>query len=330
MTEGGLSSKTPKERLLIALRKGRADHVGKLLDQFPDDLEPDMAADTAENRLAHRAARFGHASVVTLLASKCADLSATNKFGMTALHHGAVHGGQEVIEALLQAGADPNQGDDAGRLPLHWCASKGHVAGAQALLKGGARPKGTDKEGFTPLHRCGQEEPQGKEGEEEEDAYRQRLDTAKAEIAQILLAEGADTEATEFKGKQTPLHLAAMNGLVAVAAALLEAGAGVDSVNRIGQTPLIYAVVEQHVAMVRLLLARGADVNLGNSTLTGRLGWAPIHWAALSDNLEVLEAVLAAEGVSNVQDQSGRFPVQLAEEHVKEKVLARLQELPRD
>ena len=187
-------TKSPKDRLMIALRKGQADRVGALLDQFPGDLEPDMAADTAENRLAHRAARFGHASVVTMLASKCADLSATNKFGMTALHHGAVHGGEEVIEALLQGGADPNQADDAGRLPLHWCASKGHVKGAEALLRGGARPKGTDKEGFTPLHRCAQEEPQGKEGEEEEDVYRERLDTAKAEIAKILLKEGANTQ----------------------------------------------------------------------------------------------------------------------------------------
>lgn len=197
------------------------------LPQFPTELEPDMAADTAENRLAHRAARFGHAGVVTMLASKCADLSATNKFGMTALHHGAVHGGQEVIEALLQGGADPNQADDAGRLPLHWAASKGHVAGAKALIQGGARPKGTDKEGFTPLHRCGQEEPQGKEGEEEEDVYRERLDTAKAEIAGILLKEGASTEVCDFKGRQMPLHLAAMNGLVRVAAVLLEAGAKV-------------------------------------------------------------------------------------------------------
>ena len=103
-------------------------------------------------------------------------------------------GGEEVIEALLQGGADPNQADDAGRLPLHWCASKGHVKGAEALLRGGARPKGTDKEGFTPLHRCAQEEPQGKEGEEEEDVYRERLDTAKAEIAKILLKEGANTQ----------------------------------------------------------------------------------------------------------------------------------------
>ena len=54
--------------------------------------------------------------------------------------------------------------------------------------------------------------------------------------------------------------------------------------------------------------------------------------------------MLKSEGVKNVKDGSGRYwvwkpsplscvsryPVQLAEEHVKEKVVARLQELPKD
>jgi len=320
-------TKTPKERLLVALRKGQADRVSALLDQFPEELEPDMAADSAENRLVHRAARFGHAQVVTMLAGKCADLGATNKFGMTALHHGAVHGGEHVIDALLQGGADPNQADTAGRLPLHWCATKGHVEGTRALLRGGARPKGTDKEGFTPLHRCGQEEPQGKEGEEEEDAYRERLDTAKAEIAQILIKEGANTEVGDFKGKQTPLHLAAMNGLVKVATVLLDSGAQPNKANKIGQTPLIYAVIEQHLGMINLLLAHGADVNQGNSL---HWEWAALHWAALSDNPTVVEAILSVDGVKNVKDASGRYPVQLAEEHAKERVVSRLGELVKE
>merc|ERR1712013_846686 len=110
----GGDTKTPKEKLLIVLRKGKADRVGAMLDQFPGELEPDMEADTAENRLLHRA-----------------NVAITNKFGMTALHHGAVHGGADVLQCLLDGGADPNQADDAGRLPLHWTATKGHVEGAK-------------------------------------------------------------------------------------------------------------------------------------------------------------------------------------------------------
>jgi len=112
-----------------------------------------------------------------------------------------------------------------------------------------------------------------------------------------------------------------------VASVLLESGAQPDATNKIGQTALIYAVIEQHLSMIKLLLDKGADVNLGNSL---HWGWAPIHWAALSDNLEIVEAVLSAEGVKNVKDMSGRYPGQLAEEHAKERVAARLAALPKD
>ena len=49
--------RTPKERLLVALRKGEAERVVAMIDQFPAELEPNMSADTAENKLLHRAAR---------------------------------------------------------------------------------------------------------------------------------------------------------------------------------------------------------------------------------------------------------------------------------
>jgi len=286
-----------------------------------------MAADTADNRLLHRAARFGHAAVISLLVTKGADIGITNKFGMTPLHHGAVHGGADVIQSILDAGADPNQPDDAGRLPLHWTATKGHVEGAKVLIAGGAKPTGGDKEGFTPLHRCCQEEPQSKTDEDTEESYKEKLDKAKSEIAQILIAEGASVDATELKGKQTPLHLSAMNGLVAVTGTLLSAGANVNVINKIGQTPLIYAVIEQQVAVIKILLDNQADVNQGNPLHSN---WAPLHWAALSDNPLVVEAVLGNGGVKNVKDASGRYPVTLAEEHGKVNVVEMLATLAKD
>jgi ankyrin repeat protein len=320
-------TKTPKDKLLIVLRKGKADRVGAMLDQFPDELEPNMSADTAENRLLHRAARFGHAEVIKVLVSKGADVGMTNKFGMTALHHGAVHGGADVIQSLLDAGANPNQPDDSGRLPLHWTSTKGHVEGANVLIAGGAKPTGGDNEGFTPLHRCCQEEPQPKAEEEAEDSYKEKLDNAKAEISKILIAKGANLSAMDLKGQQTPLHLSSLNGLVAVTGVLLSAGADFNVTNRIGQTPLIYAVIEQHVAVIKLLNDAGADVNKGNFLHSD---WAPLHWAALSDNPRVVEAVLENESVRNVKDASGRYSVTLAEEHGKEKVVEMLANLKKE
>jgi len=320
-------TKTPKEKLLIVLRKGKADRVAAMLDQFPEELEPDMSADTAENRLLHRAARFGHAEVIKVLLAKGATVGVTNKFGMTALHHGAVHGSHDVLQCLLDGGADPNHADDAGRLPLHWTATKGHVEGAKVLIDGGAKPTGGDKEGFTPLHRCCQEEPQPASEEEAEDIYKEKLDNAKADIAKILISKGANLGARDLKGQQTPLHLSAMNGLVAVTRVLLSAGADVNVTNRIEQTPLIYAVIEQHVAVIKALLAAGADINKGNPLHSN---WAALHWAALTDNPLVVEAVIEGQGVRNVKDLSGRYAVNLAQEHAKGKVVDILKKIAKE
>ena len=49
--------RTPKEKLMVALRKGEAERVVAMIDQFPGELEPNMSADTAQNKLIHRAAR---------------------------------------------------------------------------------------------------------------------------------------------------------------------------------------------------------------------------------------------------------------------------------
>ena len=52
-----LARRTPKDKLLIALRKGQGERVVSMLEHFSEELDPNMSADTADNRLLHRAAR---------------------------------------------------------------------------------------------------------------------------------------------------------------------------------------------------------------------------------------------------------------------------------
>ena len=54
---------------------------------------------------------------------------------------------------------------------------------------------------------------------------------------------------------------AAQNGHCKAAEVLLKAGAAVDVANRKGSTPLHFAASWSHAAVVRLLLAAGADPN---------------------------------------------------------------------
>ena len=52
-----LACRTPKDKLLIALRKGQGERVVSMLEHFSEELNSNMSADTADNRLLHRAAR---------------------------------------------------------------------------------------------------------------------------------------------------------------------------------------------------------------------------------------------------------------------------------
>lgn len=54
--------------------------------------------------------------------------------GHTALHRAALYGHESVLAVLLQAGADPTLPDSTGFTPLHLAAQQGHAGVVQLLL----------------------------------------------------------------------------------------------------------------------------------------------------------------------------------------------------
>ena len=79
-------------------------------------------------------------------------------------------------------------------------------------------------------------------------------------LAALLLAAGADTEATTRLGGHRPLHFAAGAGSVAAIDALVAAKAPIDAREPIwGQTPLMFAAAAARVEAVSSLLAHGAN-----------------------------------------------------------------------
>ena len=58
---------TAKKSLLIAIRENKVDKVRNLLKKNSAELSADEDADSARNRLLHRAARYGHSQIVELL-----------------------------------------------------------------------------------------------------------------------------------------------------------------------------------------------------------------------------------------------------------------------
>jgi uncharacterized protein len=79
-----------------------------------------------------------------------------------------------------------------------------------------------------------------------------------------LLGKGARTDIQNQQGN-TPLSLAAQIGWVEGAELLLRRRASVDLPNGRGETPLILAVQRRDLAMVRLLVANGANPKRSDS-----------------------------------------------------------------
>ena len=75
----------------------------------------------------------------------------------------------------------------------------------------------------------------------------------------FLLNKGADPNLASTRTGDTPLMAAARIGFFDAAGWLLGLGAKVDGTNKLGETPLIVAVQQRQVLMIKLLLSHGAD-----------------------------------------------------------------------
>jgi ankyrin repeat protein len=102
---------------------------------------------------------------------------------------------------------------------------------------------------------------------------------------------GDDVVSARTNDGSVPLHVAARNENVKVAAALIAAGADVNARNRAHQTPSHVAAANCNAAVIALLLAHGADVNAADAKQI-----KPCDTACANANADVLAALLAHGG----------------------------------
>jgi ankyrin repeat protein len=192
--------------------------------------------------------------------------------GLTALLFAARQGYADAVVALLDGGADINQlnaGDKTS--PLLIAIINGHFDLAKLLLERGADPNAAAFNGVAPLFAVLNIQWAPKSLYPSPKAYQQQR-TTYLELMQALVAKGADPNARVGR----KVWYQAYNSDYA----------GFDEA---GATPFFRAAYASDVAAMKLLVASGADPNLGTMKPAGR--------------------PFTGEGVRQIQDLSGIPPV---------------------
>lgn len=186
---------------------------------------------------------------------------------------------------LLDAGADLAAADDKEKRPIHLAASEGY-ADTVAFLAAvpGADPSIADSDGLTPLH-CSTDNAVRRPGND--------ADGVPQSVAGVLLAAGADVEATAISDGGTPLMWAAQRRKAGIVAELIRAGAVVDAVDSYGQTALHRAATYGWEDCVLALLDAGASVAAVDGS-----GNTPLHVAAGGSWTATTVGVLIAAGAA--------------------------------
>lgn len=125
------------------------------------------------------------------------------------------------------------------------------------------------------------------------------------DIINALIECGTDLNLATDPTGYTPLHLALDNGHPGIAKLLIEKGAEVNVTNCTGTTPLHRAVMKNYIEIVQLLLDKKADIN----ELDGH-GEPALYNAVRGGNKDIVELLLKA-GASLYQKSPYAFTTAL-------------------
>ena len=118
----------------------------------------------------------------------------------------------------------------------------------------------------------------------------------------FLLHLGADPNlhAEKHAGFQpTPLVEAAIEDHSDVIRLLLTHGAQIDKPGNEGRNPLIWAVIMHHPESATVLLQSGANPNL-TGNLGANIGWTALHWAVNNNDLAMVQLLLSYHANPNI------------------------------
>ena len=222
------------------------------------------------------ASKNGNAAMIETLAGSGADVNTTTASGATALMFASQSGYADAVKSLIAHGADVNAVEKVkGETALTFAAAYGRADVIRVLTAHGANPKVTTK--VMDLAAFNKEE------QERFAMFQQQQQAANARGGRGGAAAEPQrggrgfnpnakpgierqynyTELVAYWGGVAPLHLAARQGYMDAAKALLEGGADVNQkAEGDSGTPILIATINGHFDLAKMLLEKGADPNI--------------------------------------------------------------------
>jgi len=330
--------------LMTASRTGNPDAVTLLLNRGADVNARESGF--GETALMWAAAE-NHPETVGLLAARGADvnlhakvlefprvkvdaatmvITALPRGGLTALMYAARQGALDAARTLVGAGADLNRTDPDGMSAMVIAIINGHYDVAALLAESGADPDVADSSGMAalyalvdmhtldPLVNRPAPRPTGQvDAIELVDALLAHRANPNAVLRAPLLARQHNFGDAALGAGATPLMRAAKNADLALMRVLLAHGADPNRATRAGMTPLLFAMgpgrrksAKDTLDAVKACLDAGANVNATNAN-----GETPLH-AAVAQG-DGLVRLLSERGANlEAKDKQGRTPLDVA------------------
>ena len=249
------------------------------------------------------AALYGSVPMIEKLLKSGADAKQLGPNGETMLMFAARNGNPRLIQLFVAAGVDVNAAEKIRKTTaLMWAAEQHHSEAVRALLAAGADP--SLKSGGAGLPRNYMANRVNQQSVREAQERRKRAVAAGRTYEQQVQFERVAPLRPAFDQTQQPppeddsevvvaglvgsgggglsaLHLAAREGDIESARALLDGGADVNQVTEYAWTPLLTAINNRNYALASMLMDRGADPNIANKG-----GWTPLYIATDNRNIE--------------------------------------------
>ncbi|KAJ5402677.1 uncharacterized protein N7487_008573 [Penicillium crustosum] len=226
-----------------------------------------------------------------------------------ALQTAAYDGAEDLVTLLLNSGVNVN--DEGGKYgtAVQAAAAGGHETIVQRLISAGAnlRSQGGHQKRYKTIKKRFETEPIRKQCGLHGTALQAAAISGNVNIVAMLVQAGADINDIDSLG-ETPLHHAVYYNHLPVVKFLINKGADVEGIDSEGHSPVLLAALMGHLDILAYLFSSATESITNSAVMKKR----SLHLASQNGRIGIIEHLIAEQIDLEVQDETGQTALFLA------------------